>query len=163
MHASKLNLLALAATLPAVIAYPYDGEGYDGEEPQITARAELEKRVDPTAVWVSVDDEGSPAATYTPSMVTEDGSTSYADAAPHDLTASVFTYTSYGKVSTSTGDIPNPTATNKHSEGSFPRCYNQDGDDAPHCYPYAESTLYVDSIYYSTHILIPRGLQGVLT
>ena len=97
-------------------------------------------------------------------MVTEDGTTTVTDGAPHDLTASVFTYTSYGKVSTSTGDIPNPTATRfctrdkavspsattKHSEGGFPRCYNTDGDDAPHCYPYADSTLYVDNIYYST-------------
>ena len=150
MHASKLNLLALVA---AAVALPHEGSEEvhdDAPDAQITARAELDKRVDATAVWVSVDDEGSPAATYTPSMVTEDGTTTVTDGAPHDLTASVFTYTSYGKVSTSTGDIPNPSATTKHSEGGFPRCYNTDGDDAPHCYPYADSTLYVDNIYYST-------------
>ncbi|KFH45483.1 hypothetical protein ACRE_036640 [Hapsidospora chrysogenum ATCC 11550] len=116
----------------------------------ITEPAVLAKRADPTAVWVSVDDEGQPARTITPSVTTEDGTTAIVDGAPHDITGSVFTWTSYGRVTTSTGDPPNPTATNKHTEGAFPLCENKDGDHKPLCYPTPSSTLFKDTIYYVT-------------
>jgi len=119
--------------------------------PDSDAILEARAALDPTGAWVSVDDEGSPAATYTPFMTTDSEGTSYLrDAAPHDLTATVFTYTNYAKVSTSTGDPPNPTATSKNKEGGFPVCKNMDGDHAPFCNPAVDSMLYQDTIYYVT-------------
>ncbi|KAL3958904.1 hypothetical protein ACCO45_007066 [Purpureocillium lilacinum] len=70
---------------------------------------------------------------------------------PHDLTASVYTWTTWGKITTSTGEPPNPTATNvKTGEGSFSRCFNKDGPNAPFCRPAANSTLLTGSTYYIT-------------
>lgn len=112
--------------------------------PDLEARTAL-GTADP---WVSVDDEGRPS-TLTPFMTVDNEGSSYLrDAAPHDLTATVYTFTNYGKVSTSTGDPPNPTATNKYKQGAFPVCENMDSDDAPLCAPSADSTLFKDSIYY---------------
>ncbi|RBR24989.1 uncharacterized protein FIESC28_02259 [Fusarium coffeatum] len=143
MHASKIlasmGLMALANA--TVIRYERD---LQDDAPA------LEKRADKTAAWVTVDDEQQPATTYTPSYTTIDGTTSIIDAAPHDLTASVYTYTSWGKIHTSTGEPPNPQATGKHGEGVFSRCYNKDGDNAPFCSPYANSTLDVSNTYFVT-------------
>ncbi|UNI23589.1 hypothetical protein JDV02_009399 [Purpureocillium takamizusanense] len=102
--------------------------------------------------WVVVDDEGQPSKTVTPSLTTIDGTPSaVADAAPHDLTASVYTWTTWGQITTSTGEPPNPTATNaKTGEGSFSRCFNKDGPNAPFCRPAANSTLLTGSTYYIT-------------
>jgi len=141
MHASKIlasmGLMVLANA--NVIRYERD---LQDDAPA------FEKRADKTAAWVTVDDEQQPATTYTPSYTTIDGTTSIIDAAPHDLTASVYTYTSWGKYYTSTGEPPNPQATGKHGEGVFSRCYNKDGDNAPFCSPYANSTLDVSKTYF---------------
>lgn len=138
--------LALPAADPADADAPPTATITTAPDPNLAARA-----LDPTGAWVSVDDEGRPAATLTPFMTTDREGTSYLrDAAPHDLTATLYTFTNYGKVSTSTGEPPNPTATNKNKEGGFPVCQNMDGDHAPICAPTPSSTLFQDSIYYST-------------
>jgi hypothetical protein len=140
MHASKiLATMGLMASAHATVIR---------HERDLQANAALEKRADKTAAWVTVDDDMQPATTYTPSYTTVDGTTSIVDAAPHDLTASVYTYTSWGKIHTSTGEPPNPQATGKNGEGVFSRCYNKDGDNAPFCAPYANSTLDVKKTYY---------------
>ncbi|PHH68382.1 hypothetical protein CDD82_601 [Ophiocordyceps australis] len=106
----------------------------------------------PTAPWVRVDDEGQPATTLTPRLSTlPDGSSSVIDAAPHDLTASVYTWTTWGVASTSTGTPPNPTATNiRTNEGAFERCANGEGPFAPFCRPLHNSTLLTGNTYYVT-------------
>ncbi|KAM0342692.1 hypothetical protein ACHAPU_009303 [Fusarium lateritium] len=143
MHASKIlaTMGLMASAHATAIRYERDLEA--------NAPA-LEKRADETAAWVTIDDDLQPATTYTPSYTTVDGTTSIVDAAPHDLTATVYTYTSWGKIHTSTGEPPNPQATGKHGEGVFSRCYNKDGDNAPFCAPYANSTLDVKKTYYVT-------------
>ncbi|KAG5663737.1 hypothetical protein KAF25_006322 [Fusarium avenaceum] len=142
MHASKIlaTMGFMASAHATVIRHERD----------LQVNAGLEKRADKTAAWVSIDDDMQPATTYTPSYTTVDGTTSIVDAAPHDLTASVYTYTSWGKIHTSTGEPPNPRATGKNGEGVFSRCYNKDGDNAPFCAPYANSTLDVKKTYYVT-------------
>ncbi|KAF5019870.1 hypothetical protein F66182_8106 [Fusarium sp. NRRL 66182] len=151
MHASKIFAsMGLVASASATVIRHVDNHERDN--------AGLEKRADATAAWVTVDDEMQPATTYTPSYTTIDGSTSLMDAAPHDLTATVYTYTSWGKIHTSTGEPPNPTASGKHGEGAFSRCYNQDGPNAPFCAPASNSTLdakktYFSKRYNSTHCL----------
>ncbi|KAL6863090.1 hypothetical protein ACO1O0_003334 [Amphichorda felina] len=148
------TILGLAALLKATAALPAANinDSNDGPEgPTITAAPLLPRQASPTAPWVLVDDETRPAKTLTPSYTTkDDGSTELVDAAPHDITASVFTSTYYGKVTTSTGKPPNPSATNKHGEGAFARCFNQDGENRPLCNPEPSSTLYKDSVYYIT-------------
>lgn len=109
----------------------------------------LQPRADPTAPWVTVGDEGTPVKTVTPKMTTVSGTPTLVDVAPHDITASVFTWTSWGDIFTSTGLPPNPTATSKNQDGVFSRCYNKDGEDAPFCTPYKNSTLTTGNIYYS--------------
>ena len=116
---------------------------------------DLPKRDPPaaTAPWVQIDEDGQPKTTHTPSAtVLEDGSTSVSDAAPHDLTATVYTRTWYGEISTSTGDPPNPTQTGsskkKNKSGAITRCFNKDGDNAPFCAPSQDSTLYTKGTYY---------------
>lgn len=137
MHASII--LALAATASATVV------NYHPVQERAIA---IEKRAAVTAPWVSVDDEGQPQETYTPSMTVEDGTTKIENGAPHDLTASVYTWTSYAKVHTTTGEPPNPTATGKNGQGAFARCYNMKGDNAPFCDPRPNSTLYVKDTYY---------------
>ncbi|KAF4949885.1 hypothetical protein FSARC_13354 [Fusarium sarcochroum] len=147
MHASKIfaSIGLMASTSATAIRY------VDHHERDIEANAHgLEKRADQTAAWVTVDDDMQPATTYTPSYTTIDGTTSLLDAAPHDLTASVYTYTSWGKAYTSTGEPPNPQATGKHGEGVFSRCHNQDGENAPFCAPHANSTLDARKTYFVT-------------
>ncbi|POR36797.1 Uncharacterized protein TPAR_03006, partial [Tolypocladium paradoxum] len=113
----------------------------------------VEQRVEDlrTLPWVAVDDEGQPSKTVTPSVATVGGTPSPVDGAPHDLTASVYTWTSWGAIATSTGTPPNPTATNPATgEGAFSRCYNRDGDFAPFCRPLHNSTLLTGNTYYIT-------------
>lgn len=112
-------------------------------------RANLQPRADPTAPWVTVGDEGTPVKTITPKVTTVSGTPTLVDVAPHDITASVYTWTSWGEITTSTGLPPNPTAVSKNNDGVFSRCYNKDGDDAPFCTPYKNSTLLTGSTYYS--------------
>lgn len=150
--------IALALLAPASLIYALPADPVEDaavatitappEEPDLAARTALGT----TAPWVSVDDEGRPAATLTPFMTTDREGVSYLrDAAPHDLTATVFTFTSYGKVSTSTGDPPNPTATNKNKQGGFPVCENMEGNNAPICAPSPKSTLFKDTLYYGMY------------
>ncbi|RDA89111.1 hypothetical protein CP532_2305 [Ophiocordyceps camponoti-leonardi (nom. inval.)] len=114
--------------------------------------------VAPTAPWVTIDDEGQPAMTVTPSVVTvtgEEGTTTTTTTidhgAPHDLTASVFTFITWGAITTSTGTPPNPTAVDaKTGQGAFTRCFNRDGDVAPFCRPLLNSTLLTGTTYYVT-------------
>ncbi|CAJ2499664.1 Uu.00g025170.m01.CDS01 [Anthostomella pinea] len=98
------------------------------------------------APWVTVGDDGKPS-TVTPVLSTVDGTTTIVSGAPHDLTATVFTTTSYGKVETSTGTAPLATATGGEA-GSFPICHNLDGDDAPWCQPTDAQQLFVGTTYY---------------
>ncbi|KAG5981990.1 hypothetical protein E4U54_006437 [Claviceps lovelessii] len=103
------------------------------------------------APWVVVNDEGAPGTIYTPALTTISGTPSPVNAAPHDLTASVYTITNYGHVYVTTQSPPNPTPTNtKTNEGYFSRCYNQKGQYAPFCRPTHNSSIYVDYTYYVT-------------
>lgn len=149
MHAIALLGAAAALCSPAM-AMPKATP-----EPQLAAldlarRANIEPRADPTAPWVTVGDEGKPVKTITPSMTTISGTPTLVSVAPHDITASVYTWTTWGSITTSTGRPPNPTATSKDGEGVFSRCYNKDGDDAPFCSPYNASTLLTGNTYYIT-------------
>ncbi|UKZ75495.1 hypothetical protein TrVFT333_003181 [Trichoderma virens FT-333] len=121
-------------------------------EPQLEMhrRANLRPRADPTAPWVTVGDEGTPVKTVTPKMTTISGTPTLVDVAPHDITASAYTWTSWGEIFTSTGRPPNPTATSSNNDGVFSRCYNKDGEDAPFCTPYKNSTLTTGNTYYIT-------------
>lgn len=139
MHASLIIALASMASATAVRYHPVERD-----------LAIIEKRAAVTAPWVSVDDEGQPQETHTPSMTVVDGTTKIENGAPHDLTASVYTYTEYAKVHTSTGEPPNPTASGKSGQGAFARCFNQDGDNAPFCDPRPNSTLLKGKTYYIT-------------
>lgn len=152
MRISTNSLLGGLAVLAATaLALPADSEPAAPRvtEPPLLPNF-LERRAGPTDAWVEVDDEGRPANTHTPSISEIDGSTSVIDGAPHDLTASLFTNTWYGKVSTSTGDPPAPSATNKHTQGAFARCNNLDGENAPLCDPAPSAVLFENSIYYVT-------------
>ncbi|GAO13452.1 hypothetical protein UVI_02016610 [Ustilaginoidea virens] len=124
-----------AAAAAAAVNVPRDGDNDD--------------RL-PQAPWVTVNDEGNPVTTLTPAVSSVSGTPSPVDAAPHDLTASLYTVTNYGHVYTSTGLPPNPTATNaKTNEGSFSRCFNQRGAYAPFCRPTHNSTIYTGRTYYA--------------
>jgi hypothetical protein len=105
--------------------------------------------VEPTSPWIEVDDMGQPTKTNTPSMTTISGTPSALNGAPYDLTASVYTWTTWGSKTTSTGTPPNPTATAGGGKGAFARCSNLDGDFAPFCRPNHNSTLLTGSTYYS--------------
>lgn len=156
MHASTIlvALSALASASASTLRYRAVEElAVAIEKKAVEKRAVepapvMEKRADQTAAWVQVDDEGQPAATNTPSMTVVDGVTSIENGAPHDITASVYTITAHAKVTTSTGDPPNPSATGKNGQGAFARCHNMDGEHAPFCDPSANSTLFVGSTYY---------------
>ena len=144
---SSLALLGVSAAHPAA-----------DDEPS-SVLLEQRRAGDPTAPWVQVDDEGQPSKTLTPSASVTGGTTEIIDAAPHDLTASVFTDVYYGRVSTRTGDPPAPSATNKHKAGAFTRCFNQDGDNAPLCDPAPDSVLYQGTTYFGMHLVPIHSLQ----
>lgn len=153
MRASTIlaGALALARTAYAVPAGSDTDDYWSREEmmPRDGIVPRDGQAADATMPWVGVNDEGQPIETHTPSPTTdENGATSVADGAPHDLTASVYTMTSYGVVTTSTGDPPNPTATSKGGEGAFSRCYNVDGEFAPFCKPSHNTTLLTGNTYY---------------
>ncbi|KJZ77480.1 hypothetical protein HIM_03204 [Hirsutella minnesotensis 3608] len=110
--------------------------------------------VDSLAPWVTLwpMSQSLSAKTMTPSVTTTaGGNTSIVDAAPYELTGSVFSWRSWGVVGTSTGLPPNPTAANQATgEGFFSRCVNRDGAFAPFCRPLLNSTLIVGNTYYIT-------------
>ncbi|KFA67163.1 hypothetical protein S40285_05248 [Stachybotrys chlorohalonatus IBT 40285] len=145
MHTSLL-LGGLALLLRRASAIPAPT---DAPEPPTLLRRDGEL-VDGLSPWVSVNDEAQPVATYTPSMTTVSGTPSAVDGAPEQLTASVFTWTSYAKVTTSTGLPPNPTAARRSGEGAFSRCRNMDGEFAPICRPSHNTTLLTGHTYYIT-------------
>ncbi|PFH63461.1 hypothetical protein XA68_10054 [Ophiocordyceps unilateralis] len=121
-------------------------------EDELTVSEEDYTTVAPTAPWVTVDDEGQPAMTVTPSINTISGTTTVEHGAPHDLTASVYTWITWGAITTSTGTPPNPTAVDgKTGQGAFSRCFNRDDQElAPFCRPLANSTLLTGTTYYVT-------------
>ncbi|KAI1334504.1 hypothetical protein F5Y15DRAFT_287443 [Xylariaceae sp. FL0016] len=124
---------------------------YDFRQPrtaQPTATKVVHRRATDTALepWVTVNDDGKPS-TVTPVLTTVDGTTTILSGAPHDVTASVYTQTNYGKVSTSTGSAPIATATSG-AAGSFAICDNLEGDYAPWCSPTNGSVLYPGTSYY---------------
>ncbi|OAQ66842.1 hypothetical protein VFPPC_08351 [Pochonia chlamydosporia 170] len=145
MHASIVLGAALAIRAATAVAVPAPSE------PAILPRDYDNDDNLPTAPWVTVDDEGNPSKTFTPSFATVAGTASGIDTAPHDLTASLYTITKYGHISTSTGLPPNPTPTNdKTKQGAFSRCYNKNGPYAPFCRPSYNSSIYTGSTYYVT-------------
>ncbi|PKS09897.1 hypothetical protein jhhlp_004520 [Lomentospora prolificans] len=105
-----------------------------------------------TAVWVSAD-ERTPVTTVTPHETTVDSTPTLADAAPNEVTGTVFTLTENVVISTSTGSrVPAPTnPASKNPAGAFARCFKEDDDEfAPFCDPSAESEVHVDRTYYIT-------------
>ncbi|KAI4600951.1 hypothetical protein KJ359_013114 [Pestalotiopsis sp. 9143b] len=128
---STTSLAAIAFLASSVLAVP-----------NILART-----TDGLTPWVTVDDDGT-AHTVTPYVTTVDGATSTVSAAPNDITGTVFTQTSYGKITTSTGSAPIATATAKDGAGSFAVCSNKDGTDAPWCSPNDGASLYPGTTYY---------------
>ncbi|KAI0859646.1 hypothetical protein F4860DRAFT_481738 [Xylaria cubensis] len=132
-------------------------------QPRATDAPDIADATDPALdPWVTVDGDGT-ASTVTPVLTTISGTPTILSGAPHDITATVFTYTSYGKVATSTGTAPPaPTATS-NSAGSFALCENMDGEFAPWCKPDGDSPLYVGTTYYFTwdpNYYLSRNLTG---
>ncbi|KAM4058112.1 hypothetical protein HRG_010934 [Hirsutella rhossiliensis] len=151
LAAAGLALCCLAAAGPAPAPTPAPTAAL-ARRNDLTIRPSASfMTVDPTAPWVSVNDEGQPVKTVTPSVATVSGTPSVVDGAPHDLTASVYSWTSYGLITTSTGAPPNPTATKASTpEGAFSRCFNQKDDFAPFCRPLYNSTLLTSNTFYIT-------------
>ncbi|KAI0595579.1 hypothetical protein F4775DRAFT_568883 [Biscogniauxia sp. FL1348] len=115
----------------------------------VSAVPNLRRRTTTSALdaWVTVDDEGQPS-TVTPQVTTVDGTATTISPAPNDVTATVFTQTSMGRVTTTTGTTPAiPTATSG-AAGDFPVCHNLDGEFAPWCSPTNGTKLYPGTTYY---------------
>jgi hypothetical protein len=106
----------------------------------------------PLEPWVTVNEDGKPS-TITPVLTTISGTPTVISGAPHDITANVFTYTSYGKIITTTSSPPLPTPTGDDDGGAFPPCHNLDGDNAPWCLPRLDEPLYVGTRYYCTPVV----------
>jgi hypothetical protein len=102
--------------------------------------------------WVTVADDGT-RKTVTPVLTTISGTATVISGAPNDLTATVFTTTNNGQVSTSTGTAPLATATASDGAGSFLKCSNKDGTLAPWCLPTDGGSLYPGTTYYCTFSL----------
>ncbi|KAM3449581.1 hypothetical protein MY3296_006801 [Beauveria thailandica] len=137
-------VLCSAASAAAVAAPP--------PAAAITPAAVLQRR-DPAGEldpWVSVNEDPS-ATTYTPQWTTDgEGKSSLKDAAPSSLTGSVFSFTTLGEPTTTTGDPPNPTASNKKGTGAFSLCSKKDSSTEPFCRPRVNSTLEPGNVYYLT-------------
>ncbi|KAJ4164328.1 hypothetical protein LMH87_006005 [Akanthomyces muscarius] len=100
--------------------------------------------------WVSVNEDPS-ATTFTPSWTTDgEGKTYLKDAAPSSLTGSVFSFTTLAEPTTTTGDPPNPTASNNKGSGAFSLCSKKDSSIEPFCRPRVNSTLEPGNVYYLT-------------
>jgi hypothetical protein len=111
----------------------------------------MNKRIppaNPTAPWVSVDESGRPS-TATPVATAVDGVATILSGAPNELTGSVFTYTEFAKVRTSTGTPPMATPTGAGGSGAFPLCRNPDGPNKPFCFPENGAELFPGRTYYS--------------
>ncbi|EGX89901.1 hypothetical protein CCM_08154 [Cordyceps militaris CM01] len=118
----------------------------------MTPAAVLDRR-DPAGEldpWVSVNEDPS-ATTLTPQWTTDgEGKSTLKDAAPSSLTGSVFSFTTLGEPTTTTGDPPNPTATNNKGTGAFTLCSKKDSSLDPFCRPRVNSTLEPGNVYYLT-------------
>ena len=116
--------------------------------PQSSQSAEFTLSPSATEPWVKVDENGKPK-TVTPVFTTIDGTPTVVSAAPHAITATVFTKTAHGEIRTSTG-APPPKATNKkNGSGAFGVCKNLDGEFKPFCEPADKKTLNPGGVYYS--------------
>jgi len=116
--------------------------------PQSSQSAEFTLSPSATEPWVKVDENGKPK-TVTPVFTTIDGTPTVVSAAPHAITATVFTKTAHGEIRTSTG-VPPPKATNKkNGSGAFGVCKNLDGEFKPFCEPADKKTLNPGGVYYS--------------
>lgn len=159
MHASAI--LSGLALCRAVAAIPAPGPAPTPTTPSLLAVRNddaiaidhdlLSSQAEPTAAWVSVDDLKQPKTTFTPSATVVGDSTSYVNAAPLSLTASVYTYMELGVYYTTTGVPPNPKASSNadgKAAGYFSRCHNLKGEFAPFCRPSVNSTIRTDSTYY---------------
>ncbi|KAL2756967.1 hypothetical protein ACRALDRAFT_1075711 [Sodiomyces alcalophilus JCM 7366] len=146
----RFSLLASLAPL-AAIASGTAGAPTPAPTADATATHVRNPPLNPSAPWVSVDKKGIPT-TVTPVPTTVSGTPTVVSGAPNVLTGTVFTYTDFreGKVVTSTGDPPLPTAGNKNGKGAFPPCSNHDGQFAPFCLPAAGSELRPGKTYYVT-------------
>ncbi|KAI1850920.1 hypothetical protein JX265_007245 [Neoarthrinium moseri] len=133
LSTSSLAAIAMLASAAAAV-------------PNVKARATDAESLTP---WVTVGDNGTPV-TITPVQTTIDGTATVISGAPHDLTGTVFTQTSYGEITTSTGTAPAPTATAADGSGSFLKCNNKDGANAPWCRPDEGAIMYPGTTYYLT-------------
>ena len=168
------GLLRLLPLLPAAIAYP--GPVPTAAEPNavptattpaVVARAEptvaptpaapavaIAPRVEPTAIWVGVNKDGSPTATVTPHQTIIDGRLTLVDAPPYELTGTVFTWVEQMRQTTSTGSR-RPAPTGKGKTGAFPKCFKA-GEESPFCEPVRDgSIMRVGKNYYSPSLLTP--------
>ncbi|KAK0735030.1 hypothetical protein B0T26DRAFT_632653 [Lasiosphaeria miniovina] len=114
----------------------------------VVARQATPASPNPTAAWVTVDDSGH-AKTVTPVLTTISGTPTVISAAPHDATATVFTYNNFDGAVTSTGPAE-PQATNSEGAGAFAVCHNTDGNYKPFCSPTNNTTIYPGGIHYIT-------------
>lgn len=133
-----------ASTIPSLLLLLLAGTATTTVIPGLRARA------DATEPWVTVDTSGHPK-TVTPIQTTISGTPTVLSAAPEAVTATVFTQTNYGEVSTVTATAPNPTPTSgEGAAGAFPVCHNRDGPNAPFCLPGAGKEMYPGTTYYIT-------------
>ncbi|OAA73843.1 hypothetical protein ISF_00744 [Cordyceps fumosorosea ARSEF 2679] len=144
LSSAIVGAIALCGAASAAVAAP--------PPPGITPAPVLQRR-DPAGEldpWVSVNEDPS-ATTFTPKWTTDgEGKSSLKDAAPSSLTGSVFSFTTLGEPTTTTGDPPNPTASNKKGTGAFSLCSGKDSSVSPFCRPRANSTLEPGNVYYLT-------------
>ncbi|EHA49952.1 hypothetical protein MGG_03621 [Pyricularia oryzae 70-15] len=108
--------------------------------------------VEQTAAWVSVDDSGAPK-TLTPVLSTANGlPTIVSNAAPHEITATVFTRTQHGYISTSTGSpsVYSAMSGGSNGQGAFPLCKAAAEAKTPLCLPKDGSILNPGITYYVT-------------
>ena len=132
MHASTPFLLLLAG-------------------PAAAARIGVRAGAAPTDPWVTVDESGTPK-TVTPVVTTISGTPTIISGAPNDLTATVFTRTSQGAVSTSTGAAPltkDTAAAGGGGAGAFPICHAA-ASRAPFCDPAPGSPLLLGCLFFFT-------------
>ncbi|KAM3513871.1 hypothetical protein MY11210_002499 [Beauveria gryllotalpidicola] len=148
LSSALVGAIALCGAASAAVARP--------PAAAITPAAVLQRR-DPAGEldpWVSVNEDPS-ATTYTPHWTTDgEGKSSLKDAAPSSLTGSVFSFTTLGEPTTTTGDPPNPTASNNKGTGAFSLCSQKDSSTEPFCRPRVNSTLEPGNVYYRTLLFV---------
>lgn len=134
---------SLIAAVAALFLYLFIGlAAVSGEQAASTVARDLH-------VWVSVGPNGD-AKTIQPELTVINGNTITISAAP------LPTYTTtnrYGKMITTSGMPPAPTANNVKGSGSFALCDQRIGEFAPFCTPKDKSILYVGKTYYGELIL----------